>query len=482
MPVTAELKLKSTTLLVHQSTEVVAEITNDTKEPLSYLNPVNNGGSPDYVLTDLETGESEVFKSLRPPGGVPKPVHLAPKQALKDEFFLTDRFQFSKPGKFELRADYAWDGGSATISSQPVKLEVLPATPRALTCSSIRGSAAPAMVAAWVHAVDAAKGKFEIWLSEISTSRKPKVRDSMLIGEVGSSVEPFVSVPPAVPPTAQWMAWQQEGKLCTVLMVNRTASTVSAHQLPFDDYRIVPPVLLDVVKKGEVIPGLDVLLIRSMPAGGGNQFLVARSSAGDTKVEEITAALPAGLIPWARTAYLEGGKRLTFLVLAQQDQTVLAVSQWAAGQVPQAIRELHAWRGKFVAADLCWTQENVVHGMLLLDQGVPDSRSYSFESWSSDGQGAFAEGRSTPLAFPLGQNIATAVCRVDEDGLPYALIRLDDKAKTWRFCGPSGDVGCLTGPAEQIKLPVDILFRKGSDPVVLFCEPQRGIQLVRPQA
>src|SRR5262245_3365038 len=165
MPVSAQLTLKETRLLMQQSTDLAADLKNTGPGALADINPANNGGSPDLIIRNLTTGTVQTVRSPRFEGGDPTPTNVEPGSSIRDEFFLSDRFEFPAPGKYELTAHYTWTDGE--ISSPPVGVEVLPSNPAFADVRSARGAIGPVELAAWVHRPDPAKEAYQLWLAQI---------------------------------------------------------------------------------------------------------------------------------------------------------------------------------------------------------------------------------------------------------------------------------------------------------------------------
>ncbi len=480
MSVTASLKFDKTKLLFQESTSFKAELSNQSGRTISNINPDNYDGGVNLIVTNPTSGEVRKFQDRDPNDLMPAfPINLSDGESMKKSYFLSDFFEFPGPGTYTVQAHYAWNGGTAEAVSSPVTIEVMPARPRKVHVATARGGSGPLYMVAWLNNLDPEKGKYDVWLSTIGTTGKPQLTQSTHVEDVGAVIEPVVSVPPNEPPYAQWIAWVDGKRLYYSLHRGEEAFAAESGGLDEEGYGIIPPVLQSPPSADEAVPGAAVVLHRGNPGGNGGQFCVAQISAtGKPKVGQA-AAYDGPALSWGKTAYLSKGSRRTFTAAPDKAEVVLRRADWSPSKPLAKFEEAARFPGKYVAADLLLTPEDVIVGAVLIESA---DKVYEFRKWTL-ATGRFMATETVSIQMPPGAGIDKAVTRVNASGSPFALILSDEKQPVWYFCAPSGEVKPLTGEVAAFELPGDIIFRRGDDPVIMFSAARdgRGFRLARPQ-
>lgn len=479
MAITVKLELQNAKLLHQQTTDGLAELQNGSRTPLEQVNPQGVPGAPCFVLTDTATGKKTIQRIPKIEGESERPQNLAPGASLKYPFSLTNTVNLPGPGVYELQALYEWQGGEA--ASPPVKLEILPSTPLAADVASTTGGGGDDYLCAWVNKrAPADKGGFELWLSEINTFRKPRVVDCYRLAELKKPVEPVISVPPNMGGLSRWVAWLEEKNLVSVIQHNRKTAGPHSFALDQPDYKIIPPLLL-VPAAGPAPATADALLYRKSPEAAEGQLVVVHLEAAGKNKADSPVRLPGAAPVWARTAYLSDRRRLTFFVLEKKSETTLQLCSWSTAAPPGNLDELAAWDGKILAADFCVTPEDHVRGVVLLQPTGSAAGDYWLVPWLY-GQGrTFELGKGALVSVPNQAALESALLSVSAHGRPAALLQTAGKKKEWFFCGADGAVSPLAGSLAAPQTPVDLLFRRSVDPVLIMAEPERGFRLEKPR-
>lgn len=480
MAVTAKIELEANKLLYQQTTKCTAVIDNAGNKTLNNVNPRNYDGGPTFVVTEVASGTVSKFRRERPGGQAPYQVDLPAGYDLSFEYSLTQIIRFPGPGTYDIQAHYAWDGGDMEVLSPAVRVELVPATPRTLGVASGKGGVAPIYYAAWANALDGGKS-FEVWLSEIITVPKPRVVNCFHLADVKQPVEPVVSVPPNEDAFLQWIAWLEKNKLNYVSFLDGEVDPVASTKLDSDDYRIVPPLLQGVPGRGKhATPGVDVLLLETVPGESGGAWTVAHIDGNGKGQLEGPIDLSGARPRWAHTAYLAKQARHTFFITSEKNKSSLLTTSWSPVKPPGTAKSLTQWPAQFVAASLWWNDENEIGGAMLGAKGEGPDATYALYPWRYDASGAFKALDEVPVGWKSEHSIDVAIVRVDANGNPYALLRTDPKGPGWSFCQPNGSVVTLTGPPERLQLPAELIFGGGTDPLVMFGDPGRGFVLSPP--
>jgi len=479
MSVSAELRLKEARLLFQQSTDCVAELKNTGPSSISNVNPNNMGAGATLILTDVATGDMRTFAAPSQPGVQTVEVNLEKGESLKDEFFLSDRVTIPAPGIYDLKARYEWGLGS-TVDSPAVRIEIIESRPRNTFPVELQGPPTQLYLVAWINVIDVAKNNFEVWLSHITGYGKPKVRQCFHVADVQQVVEPILAAPPNGQSGVQWVAWLDGDRLVYSLNRGSEITAESTFKLDDDNYRIIPPLLLNPAVRGESIQGFDALLYGSAPDAAKRFLVVAHVTPTGKNDMGRPIEAPATVPAWASTAHLANGDRYTFMVINAINSASLEMTRWSATKSPAKIDNLGSWPAKCLACNFAVSESNDVRGAMVGETGTGASREYVLYKWNFTAPNQFQNLSKVDIAVPEGVAVDQAIVRVNLDGVPYALLRTTGKQAAWYFCGPNGALSALPGDAANFRMPGDILFRKGIAPVIMFGDPPRGFHLVDP--
>lgn len=479
MSVSAELKLNETRLLFQQSTDCVAELKNAGPSPISKVNPDNMGAGATLVLTDVATGDVRTFATPVQPGVQSVDVNLDKGESLKDEFFLSDRVTIPAPGIYELKARYQWGLGS-TVESPAVRIEVLESRPRSTFPVVLQKPPTQLYLVAWLNVIDVAKGSFQVWLSHVTGYGRPKVRQCFHVADVDKVVQPALAAPPNGQSGVQWVAWLNGDRLVYALNRGSEVTAESTFKLDDDTYRLIPPLLLNPTARGESIQGFDALLYGSVPETSKHFLGVAHLTPSGKGELSQPIEVPATAPVWASTAHLANGDRYTFMAINGLNSASLEMARWSATKSPAKIGTVASWPARCLACDFALGESDAVLGAMVGEVGTDASRDYTLYTWRFGAPDQFQDAGKVRIAVPEGVGVDQAIVRVNADGVPFALLRTTGKRAAWYFCGPKGTLMALPSDAADFRMPGDILFRDGGDPVIMFGDPPRGFQLVKP--
>jgi hypothetical protein len=481
MDVSAELSFQQTKLIMQQSTMCSAALINTGFTPLFDINPRNVGGTPTLLVTNVQTGVTTRAASLKSAEVLPSDRRdLATGDTLRDTFFLSARMEFPEPGEYDVVAHYSWGDDAAQVESPPVRVEVLPATPQNWHIVPSAGIPGLEYLAAWVNKVQSGKKTtYQVWLAEILMYGQPVVQNMLHIADLNDAHSVFLSVPPGQPPSVNWIGWIDGSKHAYAMRRGFDVSVPDTVDLPEEDFAIVPPLLTYGPDAQSPKPVLNTLLYRPGPPG---QFLVARPTEGKQDDRRDGPVDVRSLTdPWARTAFFGDMRRLTFVILRESGACDLAISEWSGAAPPRPLRTVHTFSGRFVDADLVQLPGDRIFGATLTDGGQGLVERYKFNRWQLQRNQEFKLGESTAISLPTGRRIAFARCRVDVNGQPYALVRTDDDRSSWYLCKPNGVATYLSKLQDKLAPPVDIIFRDGSNPVLVHTADGCGFQFAQPQ-
>ncbi len=482
MPVTATIEVDRTDLCVHDRVWCTVRIENSTRNLLSDLNPDNARSLPTILLTDVASGEIVRHARGRPLGGDEPTENLDPGKSIEARRSLQDLVPLPGPGSYDLQSHYTWGGGVGEALSPPVRLEIRPVHPRNAFTVPSRGGTSGLLYTAWVQSAEPGGDEWEVWLGAIDPDRRPKLIESVKMGEVKRPLHPVLSVPPNTNPAVQWVAWLDGDAVYFALHRNGETCEPESLSIPVERAaRIIPPLLLQSSRPGEQFPGAVATLYEPDEEGTGGQFLLLYLQAavkGGPKLKD-RIPLPDLKLIWAHTAYLSSMRRSTFLIAhAAEGGCALKVSNWSALRPPAAPADLATWDIKFVAGHVMVTRGDFARGVVLGETTTPGQPRFVLHQWAYTERGEFMSADPIPVAWPRAEGIAHAIVRINEHGAAYGLLQTDDKERMWFFCKHDGSVQQLSVP---IRLPADILFRYGDDPTIMYTDPDRGFQFAKPK-
>jgi hypothetical protein len=474
MSIKATIELGETRLVWLQTTECRTKLHNGEDNPLWHINLQNRRASATISVTDVKSGETTFHAQSLAPEANPSSVSLKPGRVLEEVFDLAARFQFPSCGVFELRARYEWAEGS--IESDPVRVEVLPATPQSLFTASARGGETGEVFCVWVNRE---QGDFSFYLTQIDTETEARFGWSRQLEHSAGGVTPILSVPTNTIPTRQYVASISGNKL-NLLKLENGQWQANCIELDADGYVIVPPILQDMYVDGNKREAEILLLKKGLT---GWQMRVASLGESPSLGEE-SGPLGGALPNWFQTTYRDSGERYTFILLPQvsaegNPYVKLAVSLWAPGVTPAKPVFLNNWPGNLLAADMSRSGDNKIVGAVLTK--LPgEETGYQIQKWQFDTNYELALSPMPPLLWDKDWNIELSILRVNKQGEAFLLLKGGPEGK-WFWVDQTGEIAFLSELSSQINLPADIIFVDQLFPALLFTDQSCGLKLAGPR-
>lgn len=491
MPVIISVEVDQAILLMQQTTMIMVVLQNTGSSPLENLNPGSYDNWPELLLTDLTTGDTQTFRVPPPPRAEQPPIGLPAGEKQQTKFDLNSTLVFPRPGPYELRAKAEWDGGE--VVSEPVRLTVEPSTPIAAHVTTAYGSLTPLYFAAWLNGADTDADQVDLVLSDIRVRGDAAVRvrgesisvGAMKLAKVRNGIQPYLSIPPNKAPEAQWVAWLEErdDKQFIRYLLHRhgDVSDIEQAAIKAPGAKIIPPLLLHRESPKDKLPGAVALLhVPTAEKPGGKLHLVQIGPKG-AKEKPLTVEMPESAPLWGSSAYRSNGDRRTFFVTRNDEGGVLLrVMSWSEKKPPEAVEELHAWDMSFVAAGLTTTQEDHIRGLMIGEASHGTGKKYNLLPWVYAANDEFVVADPIPILLPPEVEVIKAIPRINRNGAPYAALCVKNAPYSWCFCKFDGSVVPLPTDSADPRLLVDIVFRLGELPIVMYVVPGRGFQFTEP--
>ena len=474
MALDVKLTIEKTEFLFQESPRCLLTLTNSGKETIQISNPVTSLTMPVFKLTDGRTGEETVFQ--KKPSEWEEDIRepLPPGKSLERGFFLLDEIKIVAPGAYRLSVLYEYDAGKKAESA-PLKLNVLPATPKNL---SLIGNGPWGSIAvqygAWVNL---AADPPQIMRTLFEALPGGGVRSSHAIAKAELEAKPVLSAPPnRSTAKSHWVGWLDENYLRFAHFdENMGPSPVGKFELPKLELEIISSLHSDPVTDTRVRPNAAALIWMGDPDGTRSGLQVVELSPNKATAGG-TVNLPGARPGWIASFERSNGTPLALLAQSSGDKVVLSSLPWPdkerGGTLPAKLFE---WRGKFAAAGATIDAADAILGAVLIWTGKGET--LELVSWSWDAKGSFAEGEKQKIEWEYGKKLDSAFVRVNSKGAPVAALR--DGDGNWSgFTGEEKPVP-LPGPYAQTKLPFDIAFLGGTEPVLIGGRNQMGFEMIK---
>ncbi len=473
MALDVKLTIEKTEFLFQESPPCLLVLTNAGRDAVQVLHPAVSESMPILRVVDSRTGEETLFQK-KPEGWVPEePQELPPGKSIERGFLLLEEVQFPSPGPYQISAIYEYNDGTHRVESAPVKVNILPATPKNLSLvHNGPGGSAAVLFGSWVNL--AADPPQLVW-SRLEAAPGGGVVNVHSLTKTGLETRPALSAPPnRKVAESHWVAWLEENQLKYLHFdENMGASAVNKFELPKLQLEIVSPLHTDPITDTRVRPGGAALVWMGDEEGSRSGLQVIELTPNKAAAGE-TVNLPGSRPRWMMSVERSDGLKQVAYVQTAGDRTVLSAVPWPEkGAAPP--RKLAEWKGKFVSAGATIDAADAVWGAVLIWSGAGGEQKLELVSWSLDARGTFAEKKRQEIKWDYSIKIDSAVLRVNAKGVPFLLLR--DAEGEWSVF--DGQLKPVPSPFTPTKLPLDLCFLGGVTPILVGGRVQMGFQLLQ---
>lgn len=469
MKVSVTLELERNTLVWPPQTRGRTTIQNDSPRPLTNINSEHQGAGPALLVLDATTRAVRRYAELQPPGAEPMELDVAAGAAMTTNFSFGHRIELPGPGRYELASEYSWEGG--TLRSAPVRVQVRPAQPRAISCASVAGGRGGDLFVAWRN--DEPKPTGGVWLSRITTTERARFIDSRLLADSPRDAVPLVSIPASGQPGRQCVVWRNREQLEYAIHA-RTKITTGRLELGEGGHLCGPP--LEDPHTAQPDPdrrGFEILWIRPNQAGWALHLIPIASDRQRQAPTQVHGPSPTNVL----TTYDRNGARTTWFLRSIPDSrgqptTELSATAWplALGLTPRPPTLMVRWRGQIMTASVAQRPDDSAFGVALINGSA--GQSMIVHRWRSGPQG-FEELDPDELGWPSNDPIEFGVLRVAQDGRWYALVR--SKRGAWGWCQRGQSAQFLPAKYADVRSPLDIFFVDGTIPALVYTRARCGL-------
>lgn len=468
MSIDATLKLNKIQIVFQQTTRCLAELINDSDEPLIGINSKNRKGAPTISLKNIKTGEMFYYADLLMPDAESLVYSIEPGGILSHDLQLSNFLQFPTAGFFELQAHYEWKDGKT--QSAPVQVEVIRANPQSLITATSYGSQLGNIYAVWTNIEN---GKNALYFSKINSSFETKFEWSKKIAEIAESPNLAISIPPNAIPTRQVIAWISGSQLNYVIHTNGRFETKKI-TLDSDDYQIISPLLEDLFVEGNR-QFTEVLLMKKNANGWQIQIVLLN----DSPILSYLASQIEGIPPkWIQTAYRSTAERRNFFILAHSHEGAnslqLAMCKSIPLNLPESPIYLTTWNGTFMTADLLTTSDDRIVGAAFVSRKNESKTEYVIQKWQLTKNNELVLSTIHLIYWNENQTIEDAILNVNGEGATFALLK---SANKWYWVNQNGEVSFLAELSEAILFPAKIIFIEQIYPAILYTDKDAGLKI-----
>ena len=154
---------------------------------------------------------------------------------------------------------------------------------------------------------------------------------------------------------------------------------------------------------------------------------------------------------------------------------------YAKGKPRDQPKQLASFPGEWVGGAVCRTEDDIIHGVVLTQTGASKNFEYKWHRWTLTPPDKFEQ--SDPIKINCDGHYtmdrAVVSLRVPTGG-PYAVMRSTAQGNPWIFVSPDGATKPMPPELREGPAPSRVLFRRNSDPTILYVLPERGFHFAKP--
>ncbi len=477
MSLQLQFSMDSTNLLYQQDTNIHVTLANIGQVSLDVMHPKMDNSQPIVHVTNSNTGNEEIFRSLPDSHKFgEEPLLLAPGQQLLYDFNLLGIVTNLDPGTYEVSLAWEFNQGNEVAESESMGLTVLPTTPQNIHLVDAVGGRGTVKNCIWVNL---AGDTPRIVRSSLSLQQGGTVSNIMAVAPSKLKAKPVMSAPASgLPLRNHWVAWI-EGLVLKYTHVDSDLGVLPTRHisLPNPFLEIVKPLYSEQSGDPAIRPPGEALLYQE--TAGASQFSLIRLELREENVSNTSVVSFFGPKPsWIMSHVFTPDKRVVTYLQKQGTEVALYLAVWPSEKNNQEspIR-ISSWEGNLRGIDARLGKDKVIRGGLIIEKTNQDGVwQVFFISWSISETGEVKIGPEQILDWEPANAIAEARIAINDTGVSAALIK--DEEGTWHVWSSEGL--SMVGPKYQkSKQPVKIAFIDGVGKPCLICASvAHGLEIV----
>lgn len=470
MPLKAELIIEKTDLILQQNPQCAVRLTNVGDKEI-----VLASASPAFRIVEASTGLETKVQKKGHESWTAEPVTLKPNTSTDLFFDLLKQVPIKVPGKFDISVIVVYNAVQSA-ESEPVRVAVHAATPRALFLEAGNGGNSSVIYASWVNV---ATDPPEIVRTKIDLLPGGGIADSFSCGPAHLRAAPVLSAAAnLIPVNSHYIGWIEKEQLKFVHADDALGVTPAVSiKLPTASCRIVEPLFSEPIVDTTARPEGGALVVAwSDPATPAKLFSYKLTPKGARQTG--SALLSDGVPLFIQSFALSEGSQRYLTLNQSADRMTLAIGSWPTEDRSAPPEKLGDIKGMFISADFIVDPSDDIHGCVLAWSAPNPPRSLELVHWTLPrATGKLLTGARTTIEWDPTMAIESARVRAGDRGPDGAYIRGGDAR--WRVLVP--EIGLKFAPDEVVtsKLPLDGAMLGGVEPVLVFGQLLSGLKVIR---
>ena len=474
MSLDLQLKIEKSAILSGENPVCLLGIKNSGNTPTTLANPLFNPNVPVLRVVDVKTG-IELLKhgKERHAGTVYQPVDAGAR--IEHEFSLNSIAPLTVPGQYDISAIVPHEGGLKRAESDPVRVEVLPVTPRAFALVHVQGCWAAIQYAV---SVNAASDPPQVVRFQLEVMSKGGVSDARAVATSSLRVSPALSAPRNLHVAhSHWIAWIESGSLAyTHYDPLQGALKPGRWKIPEPDAVLVTPLVSEAVPdSGERPPGSALLWV-----GDAAQNV---SAFQEVEFAPNGRARPGGRCPveggqpeWMMAHARSDGKKLVSYVSAREDGASLFFRPFPAPNDARQPGPLAVWNGECLAGGALISEKDEIQGAVLIQGPERQGSPLQLITWRLNEDNEYAERNRHDIPWDHANGLDEVLVRVGPTG--FAAVLLRNPAGLWTYFDINVGKMALPGGVAASPLPLDLAFMGPSQVVLVSGQLAQGFKLL----
>ncbi len=473
MSLHVELVIEKSVLLCQENPGCKLVLVNSGAATASVAHPELNPDVPILRVLDTKTGIETLHKKEPRLSGTDY-VPLAPGAKIEFEFSLASIVSLPIPTEYEISALVPC-AGARPAESKPVKVRIVPVTPRNLTLVSAAGRWSAVQYGVSVNVASdppqVVRHGFRI-MSEGGVFDARPVMDSHL------RAAPIASVPPnGVVTDSHWIGWVENGTVSiTHFNVQLGASPLVHWKCVEPELALVAPLVAETPDdSGGRSPGAALVWVGDS-ARGLSAFqvlsLAPQSKPGRTARYQIGTARPAWMLAHVRAT----GIRLVTYSLNEAGEATLWWRAWPDSCGGAEARRVATWPGRCLGGGGLLTRHDTLEGACLVQGPQKTGAGIELINWQIDAEGNFSEGERAAMPWGYSVLVSENSIFVGPGGSKFSLLADADGA--WSAFDAHGEAKPLPAGVNHTRLPLAAGFLDESQVALVVGQFAQGFKLM----
>ncbi len=476
MSLKVELTVEKTTLLCQENPvcHLSAANTGDATMKVAAL-----GASPEVPILhviELKTGVETFHHGHRhgPDIGIPY-QEIAADKKLEYDFDLNSVVKLTLPTEYEVSAILYYDSGAKRAETKPVKLKIIPVTPRSLSLVNVQGGWAAVVYGVCVNA---ASDPPQIVRHRFDIMTEGGVGDARPVANANLRADPAISSPPnSSVAHSHWIAWRDEGSLAFTHFDSEIGSLpTGVWKCPQPEWEIVHPLATQPVTDPAQRPVGAALLWVGDPARRMSAFQVVNFTPDGKAVAGAPWDAGGPKPSWMKSHITSSGQRLFAFIRDTDQGCTFFLQPWSQTGPSGEPRSLAKWNGTCLGGGTVMINDDSIRGATLVRGPQAGGAKLELIVWKIGPKGEYGERARHTIPWAFQHAVNRALVRIGPGGKAVALIAGGDGQ--WQFFDDETGFQPLPATVAGARQPVEVVFMDESVPVFIVGQVGQGFQVI----